>query len=360
MKLLMIDYNKLFLIKPFSLNNKNKTDWYLKQQIELSNFHYKNCRQYKQVLDKIFLKINKCKKLINLPFLAANIFKNFNLISTEKKYLSNKLTSSGTSGHKKSIINLDKKTSFLQSKALREILLNFLPNERNIIFFIDSRDTINDIRIQNARTAAIKGFSQLFKESLFLLDENNNLNIQLLINFLKKNPNSNFVIFGFTSLVWKYLIKELKNKKINIKINNGILIHGGGWKKMENDMISKKIFNDTINATIGINKIYNYYGMVEQTGSIFMECEKGFFHTSIFSEIIIRDKYLKSLPMRREGLVQVLSLLPLSYPGHNILTEDIGSIQGIDNCKCGRKGKIFYIKGRVKGTDLRGCSDTYS
>jgi hypothetical protein len=49
--------------------------------------------------------------------------------------------------------------------------------------------------------------------------------------------------------------------------------------------------------------------------------------------------------------------LPLSYPGHNILTEDIGIIKGIDNCKCGKKGKYFKVLGRVPDAELRGCSD---
>ena len=43
---------------------------------------------------------------------------------------------------------------------------------------------------------------------------------------------------------------------------------------------------------MGIKNIHNYYGMIEQTGSIFLECEKGFFHPSIFSEVIIRNKNL--------------------------------------------------------------------
>ena len=57
------------------------------------------------------------------------------------------------------------------------------------------------------------------------------------------------------------------------------------------------------------------------------------------------------------GLMQVLSLLPLSYPGHNLLTEDLGILKGEDDCKCGRLGKYFEIIGRVPGTDVRGCSD---
>ena len=97
--------------------------------------------------------------------------------------------------------------------------------------------------------------------------------------------------------------------------------------------------------------------MIEQTGSIFLECENGYFHSSIFSEIFTRDENLKICKIKKPGLILVLSLLPLSYPGHNILTEDIGTIFGEDDCKCGRSGKYLLDHGRAPGTETRGCSD---
>ena len=54
-----------------------------------------------------------------------------------------------------------------------------------------------------------------------------------------------------------------------------------------------------------------------------------------------------------------LSLLPKSYPGHNLLTEDIGIILGEDNCHCGIKGKYFEVEGRIPNAEVRGCSDAY-
>ena len=106
------------------------------------------------------------------------------------------------------------------------------------------------------------------------------------------------------------------------------------------------------------NKVYNYYGLIEQTGSIFFESEKcGFFTTNEFSEILIRDKNFKIAPNGTKGFVQLLSLLPTSYPGHSILTEDIGQIFNIKNCKCGNDAKHFLIHGRLKESELRGCSD---
>jgi hypothetical protein len=56
----------------------------------------------------------------------------------------------------------------------------------------------------------------------------------------------------------------------------------------------------------------------------------------------------------------LLSLIPKSYPGHSILTEDLGTIYGVDNCQCGRKGKYFKVHGRIKSAEIRGCSDTYT
>ena len=54
---------------------------------------------------------------------------------------------------------------------------------------------------------------------------------------------------------------------------------------------------------------------------------------------------------------RIISLIPTSYPGHSIITEDQGVIFGEDNCKCGRKGKYFSINGRLKAAEVRGCSD---
>ena len=63
--------------------------------------------------------------------------------------------------------------------------------------------------------------------------------------------------------------------------------------------------------------------------------------------------------MNEIGLVQLSSILPFSYPGHILLSEDTGEIIGEDDCPCGRLGKTFQIHGRVKHAEIRGCSDTY-
>ena len=59
------------------------------------------------------------------------------------------------------------------------------------------------------------------------------------------------------------------------------------------------------------------------------------------------------------GMIEIVSALPESYPGQAVLTEDIGVVQGVDDCKCGRKGKYFRFVSRIEKAEVRGCGDTY-
>ena len=137
------------------------------------------------------------------------------------------------------------------------------------------------------------------------------------------------------------------------------MIHGAGWKKLNEEAVDNKTFKYLLEGVSGIKRVHNYYGMVEQTGSIFVECEVGFLHCSIFSDVVVLQTDFSVCGMNEKGLVQLISLLPVSYPGHILLSEDLGEILGEDDCMCGRLGKYFTIHGRVAKAEIRGCSDTY-
>jgi len=129
---------------------------------------------------------------------------------------------------------------------------------------------------------------------------------------------------------------------------------------MSENAASRQAFHTALSETCGITRIYDYYGMAEQTGSIFLECEYGHFHCSNFSQVIVR-KAVDFSPCEtgETGILQVLSVLPRSYPGHSLITEDCGSLLGEDDCPCGRKGRYFSVFGRLPNAELRGCSDVF-
>ena len=130
--------------------------------------------------------------------------------------------------------------------------------------------------------------------------------------------------------------------------------------QLAGEAVSPTEFKNRLESVCGLTDIHDYYGMVEQTGAIYMQCECGHLHASNFSDVLIRRGSDFSLCGSGErGIVQVVSVLPYSYPGHSLLTQDEGTVLGEDDCPCGRKGKYFVIHGRLKNAEVRGCSDTF-
>ena len=241
---------------------------------------------------------------------------------------------------------------------MNKIITTVIGNQRLPMLIIDQNPTIKIRSTFNARAAAIYGFSIFGKNHTYLLNNKGKIDYSLLNDFLKKFGNQKFFIFGFTNMVFENLVNNLSTNLIKSSFKNGILLHGGGWKKLEKLKINNNLFKKKLFKKLKLKNIHNYYGLVEQTGSIFIECKKcEHLVTSIFSDILIRDEKFKLVKNGQKGLIQLLSLLPTSYPGHNILTEDIGEIIGEDNCKCGLKGKYFLVHGRVKNSEIRGCSN---
>ena len=123
-------------------------------------------------------------------------------------------------------------------------------------------------------------------------------------------------------------------------------------------MVSTEEFRKLLKDNCGLDEVHDYY-MVEQL-DLYMECEFGNMHASNFSDVVIRNpKDFTVSSINERGIIQTLSVLPKSYPGHSLLTEDEGVLLGVDDCRCGRLGKYFKIFGRVKNAEIRGCSDTY-
>lgn len=131
---------------------------------------------------------------------------------------------------------------------------------------------------------------------------------------------------------------------------------------MQDLAVSKETFSDTIAEAFGTSskRILDFYGMAEQTGVIFIDCENGNKHVPCFSQIIIRDPFtLEPCDIGKTGFIEVMSILADSYYDQAVLTEDLGVQVGVDDCPCGRKGLYFRFVSRVEKTELRGCGDTF-
>ena len=353
--------NNYFDIQPYSLDKINKSKYLESYFFELTQFHYENCTKYRNMLDAVGYNYKRQHHYSEIPFLPVRLFKMFDLYSVPKEDIVKTMTSSGTSGQNVSKIFLDKETALNQSKALTKIVSTYLGSKRTPMIIIDSPTVLKNRKMFSARGAGILGFSIFGTKRIYALDENMELKVDDILAFIQQNENNRIFIFGFTFMVYQHFIKEIKKRNIKIDLSDSVLIHGGGWKKLVNESITSEEFRKMLNQLCGITSVHDYYGMVEQTGSIFMECEYDNMHASNLSDIFIRRPHDFSIAdLGERGIIQTLSILPTSYPGHSLLTEDEGILLGEDDCECGRLGKYFKILGRVKNAELRGCSDTYA
>jgi Acyl-protein synthetase, LuxE len=355
----MFNLDEIIDTPPFSLSKDQKSFLFQRALRYLTEHHYGNCLPYKNILDKLKIYL-ECAGGV-APFFPVRLFKELDLYSVSDKEIFKTMSSSGTSGSSVSKIFLDRITSANQTKVLTKIATSFFGKRRLPMLIIDSPSVLKDRKLFSARGAGILGFSIFGRDVRYALDDNMELDLEGVVEFLKGHEGEDILIFGFTFMIWEHFFLALKKKGIRVPLERGILIHGGGWKKLIDMAVDADVFRQSLFDVCGITKVHNYYGMVEQTGSIFMECEFGYLHASIFSDIYIRDLYdFRILDFQKQGVIQLLSLLPTSYPGHSILTEDVGEIFGEDDCRCGRLGKYFKVYGRIPNAEIRGCSDVYA
>lgn len=357
-------FDEILEHSPYSLGKEEKQVMLTRRITELTEYHKQRCPEYARILEAVGFDSDRIQSYAELPFLPVRLFKELTLKSVPEEDIVKTMTSSGTTGQAVSRIYLDRATSANQQKAMVKIVSEFTGSSRMPMIIIDCPSVIKDRAMFSARGAGILGFSLFGSKKMYALDDEMKLDVDALREFLDRHRGEHIFLFGFTFMIWQHFYRELARLAEagqHFDLSNATLIHGGGWKKLISEAVSREEFHKRLEDVCALKDIHDYYGMVEQTGCIYMECECGHLHASVYSDVIARRPFDFSVCENGEpGVLQVLSTIPESYPGHSLLTEDEGVVLGEDDCPCGRKGKYFKVLGRIKSAEIRGCSDTYA
>jgi len=353
----MAELEELLALDPFALSQSAKVPCFAAALAELTRHHRDHCADYARILDVLGFDADGPHPVQDFPALPARLFKRLRLQSVPDEDVHKVLTSSGTSGQAPSRIVLDATTAGLQTRILARIVGDFIGKARLPMLIVDAPGTMKKGTGFSARAAAIQGFSIFGRNPAYALTDDGALDWDNLDRFLAAHGHGPMLIFGFTFMVWQNFVQVLRGMGRRLPMDQAVLIHGGGWKRLADQAVDDSAFKAGLERVSGVTRVHNYYGMVEQTGSIFMQCAAGRLHCPVQADILIRDSHLAPVPDGQRGLVQLLSLLPKSYPGHVLLSEDEGTVTGVDDCPCGRPGKTFVIHGRTAMAEIRGCSD---
>lgn len=356
-----LDQSSWFDPEPYSLDSASKARLLGKRIQDLTRYHYTHCPPYARMVDASGFDVQQAHTLEESLFLPVRLFKELDLVSVPEDEIVKSMTSSGTTGQMVSRIYLDRAAATNQTRVLTRLISSVIGPQRLPMIIVDTEETIRNRSRFSARAAGILGFSMFGRDKVFALDSQMRLDLEALDAFLDKHSGQSVLVFGFTFMIWEYFYKALHDAARIVDLQHGVLLHGGGWKRLASEAVSAQDFRSGLQEVSGLKRVHDYYGMVEQTGSIAIECEHGYLHTSIFSDVIVRRPYDFSVAgVGERGVLEVVSALPTSYPGHVLLTEDEGILRGEDDCQCGRLGRYFSVIGRLPKAELRGCSDTFT
>ncbi len=305
------------------------------------------------------------RRIADLPYLPVGLLKAQPPLSlVEQGEIKRTLTSSSTTSQLPSRVVLDSATARRMTKGVIVIVQDFIGSARRPYLVVDVPDSVWGGPELGARGAAIQGLQPFASEVTYCLGKGNQgdltLNIDKVLEFANKHRESSVLVYGFTYILWNHLVKPLLAAGIGLEMPHIHILHSGGWKRLQDEAVEKQAFNEGLARIFGCSPdcVIDFYGLIENVGIIYPDCPAGNKHVPAFGEVIVRNPLtLEPVAEGEQGIVQVCSILPTSFPGHLLLTEDIAEVVMYDGCPCGRRGTCFRFVGRVPKAEIRGCGN---
>jgi hypothetical protein len=307
-------------------------------------------------------------QVADLPFLPVGILKaNPPLSFVGPDEVKRTLTSSATTSQLPSRVVLDAPTARRMTRGIVSIVRDFIGPTRRPYLVVDTPGFMGSGSALGARGAAIQGLQPFASETTYCLnlDDQGNLTLdaEKVREFAKGRADAELLVYGFTFILWNHLVKPLMAKGICLNLSRVRILHSGGWKRLQDQAVEKTVFNEQLARVFGCSpdRVIDFYGMVESVGVIFPDCSEGNKHGPAFGDVIVRNPLtLRPVTAGEHGIVQVCSVLPTSFPGNLLLTEDMAEVIDYDGCPCGRRGVSFRFAGRIPKAEVRGCGNIES
>ena len=322
---------KMLENKIFSIKNKAEFEELALQVFHMqfqSNLVY---RQFSEILGK---QPSNVKKVLDIPFLPVEFFKNHQ-IKTGDFVEEIIFSSSGTTGLQASR-HYVKKLSIYERSFIKGFEYFFGNPEKYVILALLpsylERDGSSLIYMANTLISLSRK-----KESGFYLNEYENLSRQLEILKKEKKP---VILLGVTYALLELAERSPKN------FPELIVMETGGMKGKRKEIIRDEL-HFLLKKSFGTQKIFSEYGMTELLSQAY-SLGDGLFETPNWMDVLIRDTNdpLSFLPVRKTGGINIIDLANI-YSCSFLATQDLG--------KSFENGK-FEILGRFDNSDVRGCN----
>ena len=346
-------------------DTRGSAELFVRAMRENAVFQYKNCDDYKRILDEASFNpynISDMRDLIRMPFLPTVYFKHHHLYSVPLRKQLIKATSSGTGGAmskigfdfqslnrgKSMVIGLGRYHKLWSLKPVNYLIFGYQPTKTN----------------QTAISKTAYGFT-FFAPAVrrtFALELSENgyrLSWERVLAALEQYAKSKRPMrtIGFPAFTY-FLLRDLKEKGIRYQMPKGSKITlGGGWKQFYAEQVDKREFYALVREVLGIEEenVVEFFGAVEHP-IMYTDCPYHHFHVPVYSRVVIRNPDdFSPVPNGQIGLVNLMTPMMRSAPLLSVMTDDLGVLHD-EPCPCGICSPWFEIIGRVGIADIVTCA----
>ena len=351
---------------PDPYDTEGTNELFISAMRECCRFHYKNCSEYRRILDAAhFLPedIRSSDDLAALPFIPTVFLKKHNIFSMPQYMMPIKAESSGTNG-KASRIGMDTGSLY---NGLKMVLKVFgmrglvSPEPNNYIIFGFKPHRGNHTAIAKTATgytfltpAASRTYALRYRDGKYEPD------LEGVANAFLRNSRSRFPTrtIGFPAYTW-FTLRLMEERGMYVKLPAGSKIMlGGGWKQFYKEQVDKREMYALAEKILGVKEdsIIETYGAAEHP-ILYCDCREHHFHVPIYSRVIIRDvNTFEPLPNGKLGLVNLITPMIRATPVMSIMTDDLGILHDAKKCGCGINSPYLEIVGRAGFNDIKTCA----
>lgn len=353
-------------------DHEGSSEIFLEAMRECLKHHMANNEFFKKYMDAEEFDPDELKTeedLKKIPFIHANFFKKYEVLSVDREDIVFYATSSGTSGQKSQMF-FDKDTQDFGNAMVENEFryYGFLSDEpTNYLLFTYEPAEISK-NLGTAQTdMGLLSYAPV-NDTFFALrfnGEGHDFDVYGTIKALEEYEEAGLPvrIFGFPSFLY-FTVKQMKDTGHRpLKLNKkSMTMLGGGWKGYADKQIKKQELYDLVEEMLGIpeENCRDGYGSTEHSVPYF-ECPNHHFHIPVFSRMIIRDvETLEPLPYGEAGFANFITPHLLSVPAVSVLMGDMAVLHAPEECGCGIKTPYMEIVGRAGTSKAKSCAITAS
>ena len=344
---------------------------FMKKVRENMLFHFENCKEYRDILERKGWnaeKIRKVESLEQIPFLPTLYLKHHKMDSVSTKKMLTRATSSGTSGNKSDIgydfislwralgmaIHVGRKHKLFSARPSHYIILGYEPRRVLSRKIEEKAVSKTAYAFTYFAPALSRTYALRYKDGEYVLNLEEIKNA--LIKYSKGKAPVRIMGFPFHAY---FLLTQLKKEGIQCHLpKNSMVAFGGGWKEYYTQKADKETMYRLIEEVLGIpsSRCWEFFGAAEHP-ILYTTCTNHHFHIPIYSRVLIRDvDTFQPLEPENAGLVNLITPIINSAPLLSVMTDDLGILHDGSKCGCGINTPYLEILGRVGMEDITTCA----